>query len=40
MYSEYGPLFGMSIMGDDELVICDPRVFDTVLRKEGKWPIG
>jgi len=27
-------------MGDDELVICDPRVFDTVLRKEGKWPIG
>ena len=40
MYSEYGDIYGTSIMGEDELVICDPRVFDTVLRKEGKFPIG
>lgn len=31
MYSEYGDVYGTSIMGEDELVICDPRVYDTVL---------
>ena len=30
MYSEYGNVYGMSIMGEDELVIC-ARVYDTVL---------
>lgn len=35
MYEEYGDVFGTSIMGDDELVVSDPRVFDTVLRKVG-----
>ena len=40
MYAEFGEVYGMSMMGDDELVVSDPRVFDTVLRKEGKYPIG
>lgn len=40
MYSDFGPIFGMSILGDDELIVCDPIVFDTVLRKEGRYPIG
>ena len=40
MYLEYGPLYGMSILGDDELVICDPNLYDTILRREGKYPIG
>jgi len=40
MYSEFGAVYGMSIMGEDELIVCDPYVFDTVLRKEGKFPIG
>ncbi|KAL9186855.1 hypothetical protein ACHAXT_010575 [Thalassiosira profunda] len=40
MYAEFGSVYGMSIMGDDELIVSDPRVYDTVLRKEGKFPIG
>ena len=40
MYSEYGDIFGMSIMNDDELILSNPYIFDTVLRREGKFPIG
>mmetsp|Transcript_27082 Transcript_27082/g.49898 ORF Transcript_27082/g.49898 Transcript_27082/m.49898 type:complete len:364 (+) Transcript_27082:153-1244(+) len=40
MYSEFGNVYGMSPMGKDQLIVCDPYVFDTVLRKEGKYPIG
>ena len=27
-------------MGNDQLVVADPNVFDQVLRKEGKFPVG
>ncbi|KAL3781325.1 hypothetical protein ACHAW5_007179 [Stephanodiscus triporus] len=40
MYSEYGDVYMMSIMGEDEYVLCDPIAFDAVLRREGKFPIG
>jgi len=40
MYREYGRVYGMSLMGQDELVFSDPRVFDQILRKEGKFPVG
>jgi len=40
MYAEYGDVYGMSMMGEDEIVVCDPVVFDSVLRREGKFPIG
>jgi len=40
MYKEYGDVFGMSIMGEDELILSDPRAFDQILRKEGKYPVG
>ena len=40
MYNEFGPVYKMSLMGDDEMVFSDPRVFDQILRKEGKYPIG
>jgi cytochrome P450 len=40
MYEEFGPVYGMSLMGTDEIVFSDPRVLDQVLRKEGKFPIG
>lgn len=34
-------VYGMSILGDDELIICDPKVFDKyVVRAEDKYPIG
>mmetsp|Transcript_13011 Transcript_13011/g.30686 ORF Transcript_13011/g.30686 Transcript_13011/m.30686 type:complete len:607 (+) Transcript_13011:144-1964(+) len=40
MYNEYGRVYRMSLLGDDEIVFSDPRVFDQILRKEGKYPIG
>jgi len=40
MYKEYGPVYGMSIMGDDEIVVADPRIFDEAQKKEGRFPIG
>mmetsp|Transcript_24753 Transcript_24753/g.40568 ORF Transcript_24753/g.40568 Transcript_24753/m.40568 type:complete len:340 (-) Transcript_24753:704-1723(-) len=40
MYAEYGNVYGMSMMGNDKLIVSDPYVFDTVLRNEGKFPIG
>lgn len=40
MYHDYGPVYKMSILGDDEMIFSDPRVFDQILRKEGKYPIG
>ncbi|EED88625.1 probable cytochrome P450, partial [Thalassiosira pseudonana CCMP1335] len=41
MYRDYGSVYGMSILGDDELIICDPKVFDKyVVRAEDKYPIG
>ena len=40
MYKDYGSTFGMSIMGNDELIVSDPHIFDTILRNEGKYPIG
>ena len=36
MYDEYGDTFAMCIMGDDELIVSDPFIFDTVLRNEGR----
>lgn len=40
MYNEYGTVYGTSMMGADELVISDPNVYDSVIRKQGKYPIG
>eukprot|EP00986_Skeletonema_menzelii_P004128 scaffold1371_cov132-Skeletonema_menzelii.AAC.9 len=40
MYHEYGPVFAMSQMGSDSLILSDPRAYDSVLRAEGKFPIG
>ncbi|KAL7464025.1 hypothetical protein ACHAXS_004367 [Conticribra weissflogii] len=40
MYREFGPVYGMSILGDDEIVVCDPVIFGSILRQEGKFPIG
>jgi len=40
MYKDYGPVYRMSLMGDDEIVFSDPQIFDQILRKEGKFPIG
>eukprot|EP00581_Thalassiosira_minuscula_P006815 CAMPEP_0183707860 /NCGR_PEP_ID=MMETSP0737-20130205/4290_1 /TAXON_ID=385413 /ORGANISM="Thalassiosira miniscula, Strain CCMP1093" /LENGTH=540 /DNA_ID=CAMNT_0025935591 /DNA_START=79 /DNA_END=1701 /DNA_ORIENTATION=- len=40
MYFEYGPVFAMSPMNDFQLILADPYVFDTVIRREGKIPIG
>lgn len=40
MYVEYGDVYAMSIMGEDELIVSNPLVFDAVVRKEGKFPIG
>jgi len=40
MYEEYGPVYKMSLMGEDETIFSDPRVMDQVLRKEGKFPVG
>ena len=40
MYKDYGTVYGMSLAGDEELVVCDPRTFDEVLRKEGRFPVG
>jgi len=40
MYTDYGPVFGMSFLGQEELVLSNPYVYDTVLRNEGKVSIG
>lgn len=40
MYKDYGPVFRQSLMGSDEIVFSDPQVFDQILRKEGKFPVG
>ena len=40
MYTEYGQVFAMSIMGDTEIIISNPEVYNSVCRKEGKFPIG
>eukprot|EP00573_Skeletonema_grethae_P000330 CAMPEP_0201688240 /NCGR_PEP_ID=MMETSP0578-20130828/1981_1 /ASSEMBLY_ACC=CAM_ASM_000663 /TAXON_ID=267565 /ORGANISM="Skeletonema grethea, Strain CCMP 1804" /LENGTH=522 /DNA_ID=CAMNT_0048172473 /DNA_START=138 /DNA_END=1706 /DNA_ORIENTATION=- len=40
MYKEYGSVFAMSQLGAESLVLSDPRAFDSVLRAEGKFPIG
>jgi len=40
MYQDYGPVYKMSLLGDDEMIFSDPRIFDQILRNEGKFPIG
>jgi len=40
MYNDYGPVYSMDLMGEQQLVFSDPRVFDQMLRKEGKFPVG
>lgn len=40
MYNDYGPVYGMSILGNDELVVSDPLVFDYVMKNEGRLPVG
>lgn len=40
MYQEFGTIYAMSQFGSDTLIISDPYVYDTVLRSEGKFPIG
>lgn len=39
MYTEYGPVFAMSIMGNTEIIISNPEVYNSVCRKEGKFPV-
>jgi hypothetical protein len=38
MYSKYGNVYGMSIMGEDKIVVCDPAAFDGILQRKGKYP--
>jgi len=40
MYKEYGSVYRMSLLGNDEMIFSDPRVFDQILRNEGKFPVG
>ncbi|KAL7533470.1 hypothetical protein ACHAWF_004521 [Thalassiosira exigua] len=41
MYSEYGDVFEMSILGASDLVVSDPRVYEDACRRgEGDYPIG
>jgi len=40
MYDEFGPVYKMNMMGEDEFVFSDPQVFDQILKKEGKFPVG
>jgi len=40
MYHEFGPVYKMSLMGRDETVFSDPRVFDKILSREGRFPVG
>jgi len=40
LYSEFGDVYGMSILGDDEAIVCDPVLFEEVFRAEGKYPYG
>ncbi|KAL3802638.1 hypothetical protein HJC23_011962 [Cyclotella cryptica] len=40
MYNEYGSVFSLSLMGSDQFVLADPRVFDQVVRSESRYPIG
>jgi len=40
MYREYGPIYGMSILGRDTAVVCDPREYERVYHSEGKYPHG
>ena len=40
MYRDFGTVYSMSLMGDEELVLCDPRLFSEVGKKEGRFPIG
>ena len=40
MYQEYGDVFAMDLFGAEFLVLSDPRAYDSVLRAEGKFPIG
>ncbi|KAL7518524.1 hypothetical protein ACHAWX_003343 [Stephanocyclus meneghinianus] len=40
MYKEYGPVFSLSLMGSDQFIIADPRVFDQVVRSESRYPVG
>lgn len=40
MYREFGPMYRMSILGNDEVVLTDPRMLDQVLKREGKFPVG
>jgi cytochrome P450 len=40
MYTEYGPVFSLSLMNREQLIFSDPRVYDQVFKAEGKYPIG
>lgn len=40
MHKDLGPVYKMSLLGNDEIVFSDPRVFDQILRREGKFPVG
>jgi len=40
LYHEYGSVFSLSLMGRDQLVLADPKIFDQTFKVEGKFPIG
>eukprot|EP00592_Proboscia_alata_P001234 CAMPEP_0194372104 /NCGR_PEP_ID=MMETSP0174-20130528/20411_1 /TAXON_ID=216777 /ORGANISM="Proboscia alata, Strain PI-D3" /LENGTH=606 /DNA_ID=CAMNT_0039150421 /DNA_START=363 /DNA_END=2183 /DNA_ORIENTATION=- len=40
LYAEYGEIYSYSIMGDDEMIVCDPRLYETVMKNEGRFPYG
>lgn len=40
MYHEYGSIFSLSLMGRDQLILADPKVFDQTFKAEGKFPAG
>ena len=40
LYAEYGEIYSYSIMGDDEMVVCDPRLHEIVMKNKGRFPYG
>mmetsp|Transcript_7178 Transcript_7178/g.20836 ORF Transcript_7178/g.20836 Transcript_7178/m.20836 type:complete len:593 (-) Transcript_7178:186-1964(-) len=40
LYRDYGPVFGLDLVAQTVVAVADPRVYDQVLRREGRFPYG
>jgi len=47
MYQDYGEIYGMNLASGDvapgeysEVVLCDPRMYDQLLKQETRFPVG